>query len=531
MMDGYEEVFMKRLLIGFVTLLCLMGALACDLTTATTAGTTGSLSSSTTTSSVTFTDSFTSSQTGTTVSSGTTTLPPTTTTTATPTTTTTTAATAPLSDPEFARPNGFAELTITDRGDQATEIVSVADEVAFLDALAAGAEIIEITGDLDLGFLEVSAAFSALGRNVTEVSSVYRRHSHLPLLHPTLLTTGVGRILISGFHGLMIYSPNGSTIRHCSFQISGSSDIVIRNLSLDELWEWDELTEGDYDENDWDWFTLENSSGIWLDHLTLHRSYDGLMDVKAGVSNVTLSWSRLVFEPTAFVRTQMDWLEANRTSNPYYKSFRDKGVTAEAMVTYAACQKKGFNLGNTEDGSGFEGITVTFHHLFVQNLCDRFPRLRKGDVHIYECILDNEGIYRYNIDNPGPDLVNQGIVTTEQGAVLMENSLFRYVANPIKNNQKDSTDSHWSGEYRVLDSELVNATRDYFGSDDDMGTLWTHSNASALKLTFGFRNYAELPYDYDLEDVYFLPETFVYLPPGTLSGGNVDWLLTLGNPA
>lgn len=513
---------MKRLLIGFLALMILGASWACDrttLSTTTTTGTSGLLSSSTSsqTTSGTFTTSGTTATTGTPVTTSSTT-----------DSAVSTETTLSLSYPEFARPYGFAELGITDRSALGDGIVSVSEEVSFLDALASpGIRVIEITADLDLGYLEVAADFLALGRNVSEVSSVYRKHSHEPLLHPTLLSTGVGRVLLTGFDGLMIYSRNGSTIRHCSFQISGSQDIVFRNLAFDELWEWDESTSGAYDVNDWDWFTLENSSGIWLDHLTLNRCYDGLMDVKAGVSDVTLSWSGLVFEPTDFIRTQMEWLEANAEANPYYQSFRGQGVSAEAMVTYASCQKKGFNLGNTTDGSGFEGITVTFHHLYVKNLCDRFPRLRKGDVHVYECILDNGGIYQYNVSNPGPDLTNQGIVTTEQGAVLMENCIFRYVANPIKNNQVDSTDSYWSGKYRVTDSELVTASRDYFGSSEDAMTLWIHSNATAEKLPFAFRNYAELPYEYALEDIYFLEETFGDLPPGTLAGWEIDWMRTL----
>jgi len=529
---------MKRTLIGlFLTFLA--GLLfACDLTsttstTSTTSGTTGgsfstngtvsSFDPSTTTTSTSNPVSSVTTSATSSASTGTSTL--TTLTTPTETTTTVTTTTTFLAQPVFRNsPEGFAALSIRSRTDRESGFYSVDDEVAFLDALnSSDVRIIEITADLDLGFNEVSSRFSALGRSVSEVSSVYRCHSHLPTLHPVLIGTGVGRLLIKGFDGLLIYSPNGSEIRHCGISIDESTDIVFRNLSLNELWEWDEATQGAYDVNDWDYFTVEESSGIWLDHLDFHRSYDGLMDVKSGVSDITISWSRLVFEPDAFIETQMAWLEEHLDNYSYYRTFRTTyGVSAEAMVEYASLQKKGFNLGNPTDGNGFEGITVTLHLLDVKKLCDRFPRIRKGDVHLYQCELDNTDIYQYNITHGGPDLTNQGIVTTEGGAVLMENCIFRYVASPIKNNQKDNL-PQYSGEYRVIDSQLVTPTRDFFGSSGETGTLWTHSNAAAATIEFGFRNYAELPYAYELADVYYLAEIFSLTPPGTIRDSGWDW--------
>jgi len=539
---------MKRLLIGVFLLLMVGMSLACDVSTSstlttpttssvsTTTGTSGgSLTSSvTTTWTPTFSDPTTSvtstTETEPTTSWITTTTGTLTTTTTTPfVTTTTTSATTTISEDltDFQSVHGFAQLGITDRTGITAGTYVVEDEIAFLDALSApDVQIIEIAADLDLGYLEVSAQFLAAGRNVSEVADVYRKHSHEPMLHPTLLASGVGRILLVGFDGLMIYSKNGSTLKHVAFSIDTSTDIVVRNLVLDELWEWDESTEGDYDVNDWDYFTIEDASGIWFDHLEFHRSYDGLIDIKSGVSLVTLSWSRLVFEPDAFIETQMEWLETHIAANPYYETFRtDYGVSAADMVEYASCQKKGFNFGNTTDGSGFESISVTFHHLYVKNLCDRFPRLRKGDVHLYHCILDNTDITAYNTTHGGKDLTNQGIVTTEGGAVLMENCIFIHVAIPIKNHQDSDPSEAYSGEYLVLASEMRKPSVTWVGSSEEAGTLWIHAGSYA-KLPFGFRNYAEIPYDYSVNDVYYLNETLAAFPPGTAAWENFDWLTT-----
>ncbi|MFH0993169.1 MAG: hypothetical protein V1761_02345 [bacterium] len=448
-------------------------------------------------------------------------------TTALPTTTIVTA-TMPLDVSRFENPFGFATLAITDRSDVTSGYYVVDSEIAFLDALMAeDVAIIEITVDLDLGYLEVTAATTAAGRSVSEFSDVYRKHSHDPLLHPILKQTGVGQVRLIGYQGLMIFSENGASIRHAGFLIDGSSDIVIRNLAFSELWEWDEIDAGGYKTNDWDYFTIEDSRGIWLDHLEFSQAYDGICDVKANSGEITLSWSKLDFRPNDFVAAQIAYLEETRGEHPYYDSIRDAGVSQADVAWYASCQKKGFNFGNTTDGTGFETITATFHHLQVYNLQDRFPRLRKGDIHLYQVVLDNTELYQlsFRLSGSPASLVNQGIVTTEQGAVLMENSMFLYVSTPIKNHQETSLDIKYSGEYKVLNSSLLTATRDYFGSSEDANTLWVHAGTYA-KLEFGFRNYSVIPYEYELEDVVFLAETFAAYPTGTVSNLGIDWLKT-----
>ncbi|NLL68628.1 MAG: hypothetical protein GX232_00255, partial [Acholeplasmataceae bacterium] len=59
--------------------------------------------------------------------------------------------------------------------------------------------------------------------------------------------------------GLMIFSKNKNTIKHATFSVKRAKNIIIRNLKFDELWEWDES--GNYDNKDWDYFTVESTSG------------------------------------------------------------------------------------------------------------------------------------------------------------------------------------------------------------------------------------------------------------------------------
>ncbi|MBE0700066.1 MAG: hypothetical protein IH571_00100, partial [Acholeplasmataceae bacterium] len=289
----------------------------------------------------------------------------------------------------------------------------------------------------------------------------------------------------------------------------------------------DELDQGQYKRNDWDYFLIEKSQGVWLDHLTFEQAYDGIIDVKEESSNITLSWSKLDFTPNPFVVAQIDHLENNRENNPFYDGLRTDGMEIDDIVLYASFQKKGFNLGNTTDGEGFESITMTFHHLEITNLQDRMPRIRKGDVHVYHIILDNRDIdeLRTKYNHISLSIINQGIVTTEAGSVLMEHSIFKYVSTPIKNHQDSNPDIRYTGRYKVVNSELVKINNTYFGSSDDPITIWRHHN-DLEPLTFELRNHDEIPYVYQKRDVYFLAETFSEYPTGHQHIESFSWFYT-----
>lgn len=427
---------------------------------------------------------------------------------------------------------GFSALIITDRSQIEDGYYIVDDEIEFFDALMhTDAKIIEITNDLNLGSIEVANKLTAVSKTMSMYSNVYKPDSRQALLHPTLIESGVGLVRIIGRNNLTIFSKTGITIKHASFNIDDSSNIVIRNLHLSELWEWDELNLGTYKRNDWDYFEVEKSNGIWFDHLTFDQVYDGIIDVKEYSSNLTLSWSKLNFVPNDFIEDQINALEMNQGEYPFYKSLRDSGISVNDIIELGSYQKKGFNLGNTTDGTGFESITMTFHHLEVYNLMDRMPRIRKGDVHVYQIIVDNEDLYnlRLRVSHPSISMVNQGIITTEQGAVLMENSIYKYVSTPIKNHQDDDSDVKYTGKYQVINSEWVMPNRTFFGSSSDVNTLWIHSGSN-LAIPFEFRNHEGIPYYYKLEDIYYLPETFGKYPTGSQTIDEFNWLYINTNP-
>src|SRR5690606_14603554 len=211
--------------------------------------------------------------------------------------------------------------------------------------------------------------------------SFYRMNANVPLLHPTLKEHGVGQLIIQDRTSFMIYSDYGAKISHLTSQIKTSSDVVIRNLHLTGIWEWDDGLNADYDENDWDYFTIETTNGLWFDHLNFDQSYDGLIDVKGFTSNFTISYLDLNFVPNQFIRDQIEWLEENFMDDPsktptnsrYVKLRKDAGLSVEQIITYTSAQKKGFNFGNTTMGLGFDTITITIHHSRFVNLADRLP--------------------------------------------------------------------------------------------------------------------------------------------------------------
>src|SRR6185437_467278 len=105
-------------------------------------------------------------------------------------------------------------------------------------------KVIEIMNDLNLGWNEI-------GPDVQNLSSSPFNPAATPQLHPVLLQTGVSKLDIKYKNGgLTIFSANGATIRHCTFNIKSTHNIIVRNLKFEEMWEWDEATKGQYDKND-----------------------------------------------------------------------------------------------------------------------------------------------------------------------------------------------------------------------------------------------------------------------------------------
>jgi pectate lyase len=421
-------------------------------------------------------------------------------------------------------------------------------EALYLANKDKGVKVIEIMNDLDLGWNEV-------GPEVRDMASTPFVSAITPKLHPVLLRTGVSSITINPKKGgLTIFSANGATIRHCIWSIKATYNIVIRNLRFDELWEWDEASKGDYDKNNWDFLTLGVGGGtvdhVWIDHCTFTKAYDAIIDTKGGASNVTYSWNKYVgddgaTDPNSFIWQQINALEANRTAYPMYNFLRTHGFSTTDIVTIMQGPGKLHAIGELSLDPVNVNSTVTFHHQWYINAWDRLPRLAGGTVHNYNIYVDNAGVLAarrlrdsiaaamgvadrdklnntYNFKPP----IN-GSISTENGAMLVEKSVYTDCLWPLRNNQTDPSDPVYTGKIKATDTvylfhETDGSTTYVRGESTDPGNPLGPFQAPIIPFSWntpdGNRPYPSPPMD-DPNDL----ESIVTSPTAGAGAGVITW--------
>jgi pectate lyase len=362
---------------------------------------------------------------------------------------------------------------------------------------AQGVKVIEIMNDLDLGWNEIGDAAKTTA-NSPFVSAA------APRLHPKLLISGVSVMYINPkYGGLTIFSANGSAIRHCVWGIKATANIIVRNLKFDELWEWDEASKGNYDDNNWDFVDLSVGGGtvdhIWFDHCTFTKSYDGIADNKGGVSNVTYSWCAYVGDdgatnPNSFVRQQINALEANKSAYPMYNFLRTRGFSLEDIVQILQGPDKTTAIGELSLEPVNVNASVTFHHQWYINTWDRLPRLAGGQAHNYNIYVDDTGVLaarrlrdaRFNAMSPADqttftDNYNfkppiNGSISTEDGALFVENSVYIDCLYPLRDNQTDPCNPIYTGKIKAENTRYIfhnvdGSTIDFTGNSDPNNAL------------------------------------------------------------
>jgi len=457
---------------------------------------------------------------------------------------------------------GFGQAT-TGGGVIATNnpaYVQVYTPLGFANALqsayktAGSVKVIEIMNDLSLGWNEVGATVQAVGPF---------RENATPLLHPVLLNVGESLIDIKPKSGLTIFSANGATIKHCNFNIKSCSNIIIRNLKFDENWEWDESTKGQYDRNDWDFITLGNGgavSNVWVDHCTFTKSYDGILDTKAGCSAITISWCRYIGDdgatnPNSWVWQQINSLESNRTAYAFYNFLRTRGFSTTNIVTIMQAHDKTHLAGQNDLASNNATISMTFHHLWL-GVWDRcVPRLRAGNVHDYNLYVDDTLVLAakrlrdsiaatmstadqntlnntYDFDPP----VN-GAISTENGALLVEKSVYIDCLWPLRNNQTDPSDPEYTGKILGLDMIYQMDSTIIRGNSTDPDSPLGPFQATIIPFSWNTNSGApngQLPYTYTPDDPSQL-QSIVTSPTagagaGVLTWDKTNWLMTTYAP-
>ena len=429
-----------------------------------------------------------------------------------------------------------------------TNALDLANALLSAYKTAGSVKVIEITTNLDLGWNEIGSAAQNL-------ASGPFRSGTAPKLHPVLLVSGESICDIKPRSGLTIFSANGAVIRHCNFNIKACGNVIIRNLKFDENWEWDESSKGQYDDNDWDFITLGNGgavSNIWIDHCTFTKSYDGIVDTKAGSSNVTISWCSYIGDDGAtntnsWVWQQINYLEQSPASYPFYNFLRTHGFSTTNIVTIIQAHDKTHLAGQNNLDSNNATISMTFHHLNL-GVWDRcVPRLRAGNVHDFNIYVDDTRVLAtkrlrdsiaatlstadqntlnntYSINPP----VN-GAISTEGGALLVEKSVYIDCLTPLRNNQTDVNNPAYTGKIQSLDSIYQFDNTTVRGNSTDAGNPMGPFQAPVIPFSWNLPG-NQLPYSYTMDDPAQL-QAIVTSPTagagaGVLTWAKTNWLVT-----
>ena len=174
----------------------------------------------------------------------------------------------------------------------------------------------------------------------------------------------------------------GATIAGCGLNISGATNVVVRNLSF-RGW------------ND-DAINVQESQRVWIDHNSFTAGYDGAVDIKRASDYVTVSWNRVYGH--------------------------DKSML----------------LGHSDDNGAQDvgHLRVSYHHNWFDGSGTRHPRVRFGNpVHVFNNLYSGneygvastmnagvlvEGNHFENVAEP--TLV--GYADSDPGALVQRNNLF-----------------------------------------------------------------------------------------------------------
>lgn len=228
--------------------------------------------------------------------------------------------------------------------------------------------------------------------NVSDLKSFAENGNKVIFVKPGtyLGSINVGsNVTIYGYQGAIIKQPSTGS----AMKLSESKNVIIRNLEFQGV--------GALDEDDEDCLQInKNSTNVWIDHVYIYDGHDGNLDITNGSNYITISWTKFAY--------------TNASSNHQFSNL----------------------IGNSDSKTSDEGkLKVTFHHTWWSDgVKERMPRVRYGQVHLYNNLFDSKN---------SSTCIRAGI----KADLRVENNVFIGVNKPIDLYENDFTAVSANGNY------------------------------------------------------------------------------------
>lgn len=379
-------------------------------------------------------------------------------------------------DSSFLSVPGYASLGVNDRSQYiGTSYYRTVDNGreflrAILDASSGTVKVIEVTGDLNLGWDEL--ALSSEERATYSFISKYPNPSN-----------GFTNPL---FDGLTIFSTSGKTIRHAELKLQGSvNDIVFRNLNFDEMWQWDDS--GQHKEVGWTFIKVNGANNVWIDHCKFSIAADGMIDLENGSTNVTFSWNEFgltadqnpsadssIYKSIEFMEQKYAAGTLDPSTSVYYK-MRNEGATPNEIMAYAAYHSKVHLVGSgdkdfvnyvgsngVEVKDGNQRLRLTLAYNRYTNVGSRLPMIRQGSGHLFNNYFDNS-THQHAIDSVpaiskyGTDRLSRGINARNGASIAADTNVYNAFSEPIIGAERQGDDTgNMNPPYDMLFQDAMN---------------------------------------------------------------------------
>lgn len=446
----------------------------------------------------------------------------------------------------FLSVTGFANGAVHDRTEYiGTEYYRTAgNEAEFLqaidDASRGKVKVIEITADLNLGWNALSEEEQA--HNCIEA---YGWTNGTTITNPSILANGVSQLTITNTKGLTIFSRAGNTVKYAEWKLQGSSsDIIIRNLKFDEMWNWSEAASTK--ELGWTLLKLNGVKGVWIDHCTFTLGADGNVDSENGASNMTQTWNCYSLPTTETPGTDsmlyktITYLEQQYQQgllNPQgrYSLLRDNGATPEQIMAYEAYHQKlclnGSGDKDFKDADGYEDgnqrLHLTFAYNKVNNIGARLPFIRQGTAHLINVFLDDSGHMALHNDPTLPFKkyggwqLNCGLDSHDGGCVGADTCVFREARVMVGVERQSGAEEYDSSEYP--DGYSYAGMQVPFNYS--FAGVYNHMLAVNSKVTLNGETYIGSSWDNNGENLF--TTEYTWADKSTI--GNFHWFMSIDN--